>query len=69
MVGTKVDQDQGRHLTVPSIMTLRSIFKVKWRFSQMRTPIFDYGLKKSGKFHVKNYRWKNRFCDLGKVEN
>ena len=30
MVLTKVDQDQEGHLTVPSILTLRSIFKVKW---------------------------------------
>ena len=31
MVRTKVDQDRGGHLSVPPILTLSSIFKVKWR--------------------------------------
>ena len=35
----------------------------------MRTPIYDCGFEKSGKFHVKNDLWKNGFCDLGKVKN
>ena len=38
-------------------------------FSLIRTPIFDCGFEKSGKFHVKNDLWKNGFCDLGKVKN
>ena len=57
MVRTKVAQDRGGHLTVPSILTLRS------------TPIFDCGFKKSGKFHVKTDLWKSVFCELGKVKN
>ena len=35
----------------------------------MKTPIFDCGFEKSGKFHVKNDLQKNGFCDLGKVKN
>ena len=31
IVRTKVAQDRGGHLNVPSVLTLWSIFKVKWR--------------------------------------
>ena len=61
MVRTKVDQERGGHLTVPSILTLRSFFKVNSR-------IFDCGFEKSGKFHVKNGLWKNGFCEKIKVK-
>ena len=35
----------------------------------MRTPIFNCGFEKSGKFYFKNDLWKNGFCDLEKVKH
>ena len=61
MVQTKVDQDRGAHLTVPSIFTLRLFFKVNFR-------IFGCGFEKSGKFHVKKDLRKHVFCGKIKVK-
>ena len=56
MFRTKVDQDRGGHLTVPSILTLRSIFKVKWSqdpFIKWEPLFLTADLKRAGNFTSK----------------
>ena len=56
MIRTKVDQDQGGHLTVSSILTLSLIFKVKWRkdpFLNWESLFLTADLKRAGSFTSK----------------